>query len=194
MTYSAPTPPPAPARVPAGTNTDRDGVVLGEGPVTVDAFIDFLCPFCRAFEEASGPALNQMVDDGLISLVYHPLGFLDRLSTTRYSTRAASASGCAADAGRFRQYKDALFANQPPEGGPGLSDRDLVALGQQVGMDQRDFGACVGERTYLRWAEYVTARAMARGISGTPSTLVEGVPVPANAETIASAVAELVRG
>jgi hypothetical protein len=110
----------APARAPAGAPPDADGIVLGAGPVRVDAYIDFLCPFCRQFEERSGPALNRLLDGGAITLVYHPLGFLDRLSTTRYSSRASAASGCASDFGRFREYKDALFANQPPEGGPRL--------------------------------------------------------------------------
>jgi protein-disulfide isomerase len=180
------TPLQAPSRIPAGTKDD--GIVVGSGPVTVDAYIDFLCPFCRQFEEASGPALEAMVADRLIRLVYHPLGFLDGLSTTRYSSRAASASGCAADGGRFLEYLHALFDNQPPEGGPGLSDEQLVELGLAVGLDD-GFGRCVAAHVYLDWVEYVTARAVERGVSGTPSVYVEGVPVPANARSIATAVA-----
>jgi protein-disulfide isomerase len=73
-----------PSRVPAGATVEGDGIAVGDGPVTVDAYIDFLCPFCRQFEERSGPALGAMVADHAIRLVYHPLSFLDRLSTTRY--------------------------------------------------------------------------------------------------------------
>jgi protein-disulfide isomerase len=156
-------------------------------------YIDFLCPFCKQFEAASGRALMRMVEDGAITMVYHPLGFLDRLSTTGYSSRAAGASGCASDFGRFPEYRDALFANQPPEGGPGLSDDELVQLGQAVGIGDARFAACVAEGGHLDWAAYVTARAMERGVSGTPSTFVEGAPVPANAQMIASAVASVVR-
>src|SRR3954447_7899677 len=105
----------------------------------------------------SGPTLTQLLEAGAISLVYHPLGFLDRLSTTRYSTRAAAASGCASDGGRFPAYRDALFANQPPEGGPGLSDEELVALGHTVGLGA-DFTRCVAAGAYLPWAGYVTQR------------------------------------
>jgi protein-disulfide isomerase len=183
----------APIRVPAGTTESGDGVIVGSGPVMVEAYIDFLCPFCRQFEERSGPVLDEMVADGLINLVYHPLGFLDGLSTTRYSSRAASASGCASDGGRFDQYAKALFANQPPEGGPGLSDEELIELGVEAGLDPAQFGGCVGEHIYLDWVAYVTARAMERGVSGTPSVFVGGVPVPANASTIAAAVASVAR-
>lgn len=33
-----------PRRVPADASQDGDGIALGTGPVTVDAYIDFLCP------------------------------------------------------------------------------------------------------------------------------------------------------
>jgi protein-disulfide isomerase len=183
--------PSAPIQLPAGATPEGDGIVLGEGPVRVDAYIDFLCPFCRQFEERSGPYLNRLLDAGAISLVYHPLGFLDRLSTTRYSSRASAASGCAADFGGFGAYKDALFANQPPEGGPGLSQEELIELGRVAGVTDPGFARCVESGIHLPWTEYVTLRAAERGISGTPSVFVAGVPVPANGPVISAAVAEV---
>jgi protein-disulfide isomerase len=179
--------------IPAGVTPEGDGIALGDGPAWVDAYIDFLCPFCRMFEERSGPALEAMLDRGLLTLVYHPLGFLDGLSTTRYSSRAAAASGAAADAGRFLPYLHALYDNQPPEGGPGLSDQELIMLGQAVGLTDPAFAEAVTSGRYLPWAGFVTERAVQRGVSGTPSTFVDGVPVPASADAIAIAVAQHVR-
>src|SRR5690348_11208560 len=143
------TDPAAPGRLPAGATVEGDGVMVGAGPVRVDAFIDFLCPFCRQFELSSGPALADLVADGQVSLVYHPLNFLDEASTTSYSTRAAAASGCAADLGRFVAFAHALFVNQPPEGGPGLSDAELVAVGRAVGLADTQFTTCVSSAPYL---------------------------------------------
>jgi protein-disulfide isomerase len=183
----------APPRVPAHTTPEGDGVVVSTGPVPVDAYIDFQCPFCRAFELSSGEALRAMASEGLISLVYHPMDFLDEASTNHYSSRAASASGCASDADRFSEYAQVLFANQPPEGGPGLTDEQLVELGAEVGLTEPTFARSVAEHPYIPWADHVTQRAMARGVSGTPTTLVAGVPVPANARAIAAAVAAVVR-
>jgi protein-disulfide isomerase len=183
----------APPRVPAGTTPEGDGVVVGNGPVVVDAYIDFQCPFCRAFEMTSGDALRAMVAEGLITLVHHPMDFLDEASTNHYSSRAASASGCASDAGRFSEYAQVLFANQPPEGGPGLTDEQLVELGVTVGLTEPGFLECVPTHAYVPWANHVTRLAFARGVSGTPTTLVGGVPVPANARAIAAAVASVVR-
>src|ERR1700728_4337814 len=110
-----------PSRLPAGVTAEGDGIVIGDGPVRVDAFIDFLCPYCRQFELSAAATLADLVTDRLISLAYHPMNFLDQASTTNYSTRAAAASGCAADGGQFLDYAQSLFAHQPPEGGPGLS-------------------------------------------------------------------------
>jgi protein-disulfide isomerase len=176
-----------PEWMPAGTSPEADGIVIGSGPATVDLYIDFLCPFCRQFEEASGAALQTIAGAGMASLVYHPLGFLDRLSTTRYSSRAAAASGCAADGSKFTEYKDVLFLNQPEEGGPGLSDEQLAQLGLGLGLDS-GFARCIGEGRYLEWAAYVTVRGLERGVSGTPTVFVDGLPVPANARMIAAAV------
>jgi protein-disulfide isomerase len=183
----------APPRVPAHSTREGDGIAVSDGPITVEAYIDFQCPFCRQFELSSGADLNTMAADGEIRLVYHPLGFLDGLSTTMYSSRAAASSGCADDLDRFVEYAHALFVNQPPEGGPGLTDADLVVIGESVGLPAAAFAKCVGAGTYLPWVAYVTERAIARGVSGTPSVYVAGNPVPANARTIAAAVQALSR-
>jgi protein-disulfide isomerase len=181
--------PAAPSHVPASATPDGDGVVVGTGPVTVDVYIDFLCPFCRQFELSAGDALALLVSDGQISLAYHPMNFLDLASTTHYSTRAAAASGCASDGGRFAEYAHALFVSQPPEGGPGLTDAQLAELAISVGLDGPAFTGCAQRGSYLDWAPYVTARATARGVQSTPTVLVNGAPVPANGRLIAAAVA-----
>jgi len=184
MTYLA-----RPARVPAGSTPEGDGIAVGDGPVPVDAYIDFLCPYCREFELASAPTLAGLVAGGRITLAYHPMNFLDGASTTRYSTRAAAASGCAADRGRFVDYAHELFARQPPEGGPGLSDAELASIGRSAGRPDAGFAACVADGPYLDWPPYVTARATAAGVHATPTVLVAGAEVRAEPEAIAAAVA-----
>jgi protein-disulfide isomerase len=55
-----------PTRIPAGANADGDGIAVGDGAVTVDAYIDFQCPFCRRFEEHAGPELRRLTRDRVI--------------------------------------------------------------------------------------------------------------------------------
>jgi protein-disulfide isomerase len=186
--------PAGPGRLPAGATAEGDGVVIGHGPVRVDIFVDFLCPFCRQFELASGPALAKLVDDGQASLVYHPMNFLDGASTTRYSTRAAASSGCAADQGLFLEYAHALFVNQPPEGSAGLTDAELTAIGQSAGLASEAFSRCVLDSPYLDWPAYVTERATELGVESTPTVLVAGTAVEPGAQPVAAAVAAARRG
>jgi protein-disulfide isomerase len=187
------TDPTVPSRLPADATAEGDGIMIGHGPVRIDAFIDFLCPFCRRFELSSGPALADLVAGGQVSLVYHPMNFLDQASTTSYSTRAAAASGCAADRGRFVEYAHALFAGQPPEGGPGLSDAELISLGRTAGITDPEFAACVSDGPYLDWPPFVTARATELGVDSTPTVLVAGAVVRPEPQPIAAAVAATTR-
>ena len=177
-----------PSHLPAGATPEGDGVITGDGPVRVDAFIDFMCPFCRRFELSAGPALDALIAEKLISLVHHPMNFLDGASTTNYSTRAAAASGCAADQGRFLDYAHALFLGQPPEGGPGLTDAELAGIGRDIGLPDAVFASCLTEAPYLDWPPYVTARATALGVEATPTVVVAGTAVQPDARAITAAV------
>jgi len=166
---------------PAGVTDDggRDAGLLaaGAGPVTVEVYLDFLCPVCRQFETTVGPTLDQLVAQQKIRLVWHPLGFLDELSTTRYSTRSASSAGCASDGGKLKPYGDALFVQQPPEGSPGLSDNQLIEIGGTVGLNQPSFAQCVRDGKYVDWVAHVNDMAARRGVNGTPTVYVNGTLV-----------------
>nr|MDT0660981.1 thioredoxin domain-containing protein [Micromonospora sp. DSM 115978] len=173
---------------PAGASSDGTGVVVGSGPVTIDLYEDFICPACNQFEQQAGATIDQLVADGRVRLVYHPVAYLDRASTTDYSTRSSAASGCAADGGKFRDYAKALFERQPPEGGAGLSDDELINIGAGVGLTGDDFASCVRDGTYEPWTRHVTEAASRDGVSGTPTVRVDGEPVQASAEAITAAV------
>ena len=161
---------------------------MGVGAVDIDAYIDFQCPFCKQFELMTGPILDRLVADGAIRLIYHPMNFLDAVSDTAYSTRAGAASGAAADAGRFRDYARTLFEYQPPEGGPGLTDGQLIELGQDIGITDPAFAETILAGRYLPWPPYVTERAIARGVAGTPSVFANGIPIAARPGPILKAV------
>jgi protein-disulfide isomerase len=174
--------------VPRGATDDKTGIAVGTGPVDVDAYIDFQCPFCQQFELAAGDTINLLLDREMIRFIRHPMNFLDNASTTHYSTRAAAAAAAASDAGRFHAYAHALFEYQPPEGSAGLTDDQLIALGQTIGIADPSFASEIQEGRYIPWPSFVTERALARGIGGTPSVFVQGVPIPARPDLIVAAV------
>lgn len=173
---------------PPGAVENGTGIASGTGPVTVDIYEDFMCPHCKEFEDAYGAAVTKLGADGKARLVYHPIAILDRASTTNYSTRAAAAAGCAAAGGKFRDFAQALFAQQPSEGGAGLSDDQLVQIGSSAGLSESTFGQCVRDGTYDSWVRHVTDEASAAGVTGTPTVLVAGKKVELTAQAITNAV------
>ncbi|GAA3744386.1 DsbA family protein [Micromonospora maritima] len=162
---------------PPGANDAGTGIVEGGGPVTIDLYEDYLCPVCKQFQQVNGETINQLVNEGKAKVVFHPVAFLNRFSTTEYSTRSSAASGCAAQGGKFREFTDQLFAKQPPEGSAGLSDDELIDIGAGVGLDRNDFASCVNDGTYTSWTEHVTEEASKSGVTGTPTIKVNGSEV-----------------
>ena len=165
-----------PAAAPTGVTTDGYGVQLGsaDAPVLVEVYEDFMCPACGRFEEAAGAAMREMTADGGVRVVFRPMAFLDGASTTRYSTRALNAAACAVDAGRFPAYHARLFAAQPEEGGPGLSDEQLVTLGTDAGITDKGFASCVENLDFLPWTQRATDAASKDGVVQTPTVRVNG--------------------
>lgn len=174
--------------VPHGATEDKAGIAVGAGPVDVDAYIDFQCPFCKQFELNSRSVIDRLLDQQMIRFIRHPMNFLDAVSANHYSTRAAAAAAAAADGNRFHEYSYALFQSQPPEGGFGHSDDQLITLGRVVGVADPAFADHVKAGRYLSWPTFVTARATARGVGGTPSVFVAGNAIPARSDLIVAAV------
>ncbi len=156
---------------------DADGVTMvaddAENPVLVELYVDLQCPACREYESRVADTLEDLVIDGRVELLVHPIAILDGASSTNYSSRAAAAVACAADEGLFWQYQKLLYAEQPAEGGAGLTDEQLIDLGNQVGLSA-EFEQCVESGTEASWVEEVTNAAREAGVNATPTVLVAG--------------------
>jgi protein-disulfide isomerase len=158
---------------------DGTAFAVGTGTITVDLYEDFMCPICHEFETATGSTIKQMVAAKKITVRYHPVAILDRASNgTQYSSRAAGAAAAAAMDGKFIEYHDVLYANQPEENSDGLTDAKLVELGKSVGLGDT-FAQAVTAHTYDAWATKVTDTFTSRGYTGTPTILVNGKKVGA---------------
>lgn len=136
------------ARVTATYPVERDGGVVTAGhpdaPAVIDAYLDFLCPGCRQFEDAYAEQVTTHLQAGDLRVRYHLLPMLGQASDPPgYSLEAANAAACAADAGVFPSYLASLFAGQPDEGGPGYTSGQLVELGRKLGATGPAFQRCV---------------------------------------------------
>ncbi len=169
---------------PAGAVDDGTAFAVGTGPVTVDIYEDFMCPICHQFETTTGPTIAQMVTDKKVTVRYHPVSILDRASNgTEYSTRSAGAAAAAAVDGKFIEYHNVLFENQPEEGSNGLDNAKLIELGTSVGLGDT-FAAAVNGKTYDSWVTQVTETFSSRGYNGTPTIVVNGKKVEGPNQTL----------
>ena len=123
----------SPGTVPesSAVNAETGAISIGSGDQTVDTYVDFMCPICNSFEQAYGPTLQQLADEGTITLNIHPISILDAQSQgTQYSTRAANAAYCVAvdDPANVPAFVTAMYAQQPREQTAGLDDATLATI------------------------------------------------------------------
>ncbi|MDR2454193.1 MAG: thioredoxin domain-containing protein, partial [Bifidobacteriaceae bacterium] len=95
-------------------------------------------------------------------------------STTEYSSRAARAATAVAslDPDHFGAFDQALWDNQPAEGGPGLSDQEIADLARAAGVAQEaiaQFAAGGFDDWVAQATQSVTS---AEGFQGTPWVLI----------------------
>ena len=133
----------------------REGgtVVVGaaNAKATIDVYEDFLCPFCGKFEQTYHQQIDQKVQAGELKVRYHMLPLLnDRSDPPGYSLDAANAALLAADAGKFVEFHNSLYAEgaQPEEGSRGYDDAQLIKLGKDIGITSPAFAAGIKANKY----------------------------------------------
>ncbi|MCC3327264.1 DsbA family protein [Nocardia abscessus] len=174
-----------PGAVPASI-TDSGAVRIGkpDAKVSVRVVADLQCPACKAFEAANGQVLEEAVNNGTAVVEYNVIAFLDKASTTRYSSRAGSASYCVAEAdpSKYQDWLNTMFAQQPPEGGAGLSDDQLIQIAKSAGYTDDAVAQCITDHKYDKYIQARTKEVLDSGIQSTPSVFVDGKKVESSQE------------
>lgn len=173
-----------------------NSIVVGQAsaPVTLIAYEDFQCPFCEQFETTNATQIATWVAAGSVKVEYRPIAFLDDNSTDGYSTRALNAVAALVNStpSAFAKYHQLLFANQPKEGGPGLTAKQLVDLAVQAGAPKASMTAAVNAGTYNAWTKRVTDAASVAHVNSTPTVKINGTTVDSGTLLNASAFKALV--
>ena len=160
---------------PASAVGPNGGVLVGDknAPVTITEYGDFQCPVCGELHQLWEPTLEQLVQQGKVKFDFVGLEYLDRGTTE--SLRSASAAMCAADAGKFLDYYNALYNGQSRTENSGfLTNEQLQNFGRSVGITDPAFARCVSAGRYKGWVTKNTDAASQRGVTGTPTVLVNG--------------------
>ena len=152
------------------------GEDLDDTRARLDIYFDFMCPYCRLFEESQGAMIEQLQAEGVVDVYYHPLNFLDRLSRgSEYSTRAGAAAALVADEQpeAFIPFMRLMFANQPAENTSGLSDDQIVEIAKAAGVAD-EIAERIPDYEYATWMRQATERASRDGVGFTPQLAING--------------------
>ena len=158
-----------------------------DAPVTVIEFSDFECPACKYFwSNVETQFKEELVDTGKVRFVYKHFP----LPQHKYAFKAAEASECAADQGKFWEYHDKLFENQLECKNATDHKAMVVGFAKDLNLDVNKFESCLNSNKYLSEVENdIEAGKMAK-IQGTPTffinnrTIIGPKPIKAFKEII----------
>ena len=166
---SVPSPTDAPdvPAVPSDPADIDDDTVMGKdsATVTIIEFTDYQCPFCaRHFSETYGKIKADYVDTGKVRYVVrdYPLGFHP------HAQKAAEASECADEQGKFAEMHDKLFAGSATWSSLPDALPTFKQYASDLKLNASTFNDCLDSGKFKDEVLGDLADGSAAGISGTP--------------------------
>ncbi|MFD6326880.1 DsbA family protein [Streptomyces sp. NPDC058442] len=140
---------------------------------TLTVWEDFRCPACKSFELAYRPTLRELTGSGQLRIEYHLVTLIDGNMGGTGSRNSANAAACAQDVGKFTEYHDVLFDNQPQERDDAFADKGklLELAGKVDGLDTPAFRSCVEDGTHNSWVGKSQEAFQKGRFPGTPTVL-----------------------
>jgi protein-disulfide isomerase len=148
-------------------------------PVTIVEFSDFQCPYCARLVPTIEQVLTNYGDKVRVVFRQFPLNF------HQFAQKAAEASLCANEQGKFWELHDAMFQNQQQ-----LAVENLKARAVELGLNGEQFNACLDGGKFAQQVQADFQDGSKAGVSGTPAMFVNGrfingaVPYPEVAKVI----------
>lgn len=152
-----------------------DPTALGktDAPVVMIAYSDFQCPYCGKFARSTEKELiAKCVKSGVLRIEWRDFPYLGPESVT-----AAHAARAAAAQGKFWAFHDALYAHQVPPNSGAITTAHLAKVADEVGLDRARFVKDMDSALTRKLTQHDFDEGMSVGVTGTPSFLVNGVPI-----------------
>jgi protein-disulfide isomerase len=140
--------------------------VRGEAgaPLQLVMFGDFQCPFCLGAQKSLRRVRERLGERLLFGFRHLPI-----VERHPLAMEAAAASEAAAAQGRFWEYHDALYLNQPK-----LSRETMLEVGRELGLDAERIATEIDSGAHSDRIARDVASAEASGATGTPTFFVNG--------------------
>lgn len=152
-----------------GPNTPIKGAE--DAKVVIVEFSDFQCPACKARSAEVAEVLKKY--DGKVKIAYRHFP----LPQHNYARDAAVASMAAKEQGKFWEYHDMLFANQPE-----FQKEKLINYAERLGLDLDKFKRDFDEPKIEEQIESDIALGYKINIQFTPSFFVNGLLIDGSLE------------
>ena len=145
-----------------------------DAPVTIVEFSDFECGHCKLAYEGLKQTLPMYGKDVQVRFHHYPL---DAACNTgipaggghKFACLAAMAAECAAAQGKFWEYHDTLFDNQPS-----FSRDELLGYADDLGLDRARFTACLDSDAPRAAIRQDVASGTKLGVESTPTLFLNG--------------------
>ncbi|MFH0972061.1 MAG: thioredoxin domain-containing protein [Candidatus Micrarchaeota archaeon] len=170
--------------------SDLGNHILGPASAKV-AFIEigcYTCPYTKQAEPNVVAILKKY--EGKIRFVFKPFP----LPSHAFSNESSEATECAAEQGKFWEYRKALLDGQDKVRGGGLNE--LYNLAVNLGMDKQKLQTCMESGKYKTAIEKAFNEGVAGGVYGTPTFFINDAPIvgPSSVEEISKLIdAELAK-
>lgn len=153
---------------PPRTEVAADGPAKGPdgAPITIVEFSDFECPFCSRVNPTLAQVQETYGDKVRIVFRQYPLPIHAN------AQKAAEASLCAHDQGKFWEMHDVMFAGQRE-----LSVDQLKAKASQIGLDTDQFNQCLDSNQHADAVQADLKAGAEAGVQGTPAMFINGISV-----------------
>lgn len=146
--------------------------ILGSpsAPITIVEFGDYQCHQCYNWFHNTKPAIvEQYINSGKANLVFVDLAFLGR-----DSPRAAAATYCAEDQGKYWQYHDLLYNSQEQIDNGWADSERLHEFAFSLGLDMELFEDCLESGKFTKRVQNNVSEAKKQGASATPTFIIVG--------------------
>lgn len=145
-----------------------------DAPVRVIEFSDYGCVHCQNFHAETYPAIrDEFIETGKVAWKYVPIS----LAGFPNADRAAGAAHCAGEQDRFFEFSDLVYRDASEWTGANDPRPVFTALGEEAGLDMDAFSSCLDDGSRLEEVEENSRLASQIGIRGTPTLVVNGIPV-----------------
>lgn len=151
-------------------DTTMGSPVLGspDAPITIIEFGDYQCPQCNKWYHDVKPDIEEnYIQTGKANLVFVDLAFFGS-----DSKKAAQATYCAEEQGKYWEYHSMLYSNQGGINDGWANTENLKKFASGLNFDMESFNNCLDSDKYQKRVEHNVQVAKKNGASGTPTFII----------------------